>query len=105
MPSSQLGRQHHARNEREDRGQDIHHEQHDGDGEAAVEDGGDAEQPDNPAEGGNEHGVVDGGGGADLAGQDVADQRGDQQDPDELESADGGLGFGDVDHDAGGAMA
>lgn len=105
VTASQLRRQHDGGNESENRCQDIHHEQDDWDSQSAVENGGYAKEPDDPAEGGREHGVVDGGGGADLAGQDVADQGGDEQDPDELEGADRELGFGDVDHGWGEAMA
>ena len=88
MRTTQLLRQHHAGNERENGRKDIHHEQHGRDRQTLYKYSRDSEEPDDPAEGGREHGVVYGGVGAGFAGQDVANQGRDEEDPEELETSD-----------------
>lgn len=77
--------------EGEEGGQGIEDEQDDGEGDGFDEGGGHAVDPDEPAEDDGEHGIVDGRVISGLSGEDVADEGCEEQNPEELERAEGGL--------------
>lgn len=91
MRTIQLLGQHHTSDEREDGRQPIKHQQHDRQRDALDENGCQPEEPHDPAEGCYVHAVVDRAVGLVLAGEDIADQGCDEQDPDELDPAGDGL--------------
>lgn len=86
-----VGSENHGSDKGEDSGQAIENPQDDGDSKRLDKDSGEAIEHDNPAEGSDKHRVVDGGRVAGIgAGDDIADQCGDDEDPEELESPDDG---------------
>lgn len=91
MCTAQLGSQNDARDEGKDRGEAVEDEQDDGDGDGLDKGCGHAEEPDEPAEGCREHGVVGGCIAVGLACEHVADEGCDEQDEDELGGADDDL--------------
>lgn len=101
MRSVELRRQHDAGHEGENSAGGVEDDQEYGDSDGLDEDGGDAVEPDDPAKGRDEHGVVDGGVSLGLSGEHVADEGCDDQDEDELHRAHDQLkdihrgGFGD----------
>ncbi|KND89736.1 hypothetical protein TOPH_05745 [Tolypocladium ophioglossoides CBS 100239] len=87
VDGAQLGGQDDSADEGEEDGEDVEGQHDDGAGERGEEGGGDGVEADDPREDGDEHGEVDGGlggaGGVDVGGDDVADEGGDEERPEE----------------------
>lgn len=102
MCSVQLLRQHNTSDKGEDNGCKIQNTQNNWDGQTLNEHCCHSEKPDYPAKGGDEHGVVDCGVGFGLSREEVTDQCGNKEDPDELDDPDNHLsdmhfgGCGDI---------
>ena len=94
MRSLQLLRQHHPCHKCENRRQQVQYENHSRDSQTLDENRSDSNEPSDPGVSCDVHGVVDGTVCAGLAGQHVADQGGDEDDPDELDGPEDGLGDG-----------
>jgi len=89
---TEFGGKHNSGDERENDGKAIEDEENDRDGERGDDCGDATEQDGDPAPGGGEHGVVDGGlATVDVGGDDVADQGGDEEEPEKGESPQGKL--------------
>ncbi len=91
MSSIQLLRQHNTSDKGEDDGRKVQNTQNNWDRQTLHKHCCDSKKPDNPAKRRDEHGVVDCGAGFALSGEDVTDQRGDKEDPDELDDPDNHL--------------
>ncbi|KFY73918.1 hypothetical protein V499_06010 [Pseudogymnoascus sp. VKM F-103] len=76
----------------------VEDDQNDGDGDGFDDGGGHAVNPDEPAEGDGEHGIVGGWAVGGLAGENVTDEGCDEEDPEELEPTEDDL---DDAHDGG----
>lgn len=86
-----VGSQNHGSDKGEDSGKAIKNPQDDWDSKRLDKDSGEAIEHDNPAEGSDKHRVIDGGRIAGIgAGDDITDQGGNDEDPEELESPDDG---------------
>ncbi|TPX15750.1 uncharacterized protein E0L32_000084 [Thyridium curvatum] len=84
----ELGGEHDAADEVEERGEAVEGQQREGDGGGLDEAGDEAVDGGDPRQHGDEHGEVDGRHGpVDVGGDDVADQRRDEQRPEQLEHA------------------
>ncbi|KFY97183.1 hypothetical protein V498_02203 [Pseudogymnoascus sp. VKM F-4517 (FW-2822)] len=77
--------------EGEEGSEGVEDEQNEGDGDGFDESGGHAEEPDDPAEGDSEHGIVGGWAVGSLSGENVTDEGCEEENPEELEGAEGDL--------------
>jgi hypothetical protein len=102
MCSAELRCQDDAGDEGEDGAEGVEDDQEDGEEDGLDEEDEDAVEPDDPAEGCDEHGVVDGGVRLGLAGENIANEGCDDHQPDELDRAQNQLSnihggrFGDI---------
>ena len=87
--AAQLLREDDTSDEGEQGSEGVEDDQNDGDGDGFDEDGGRAVDPDEPAEGDGEHGIVGGWAVRGFAGEDVTDEGCEEDNPEELEPAEG----------------
>lgn len=88
---SELRRQDDTCDEGEEGSKGVEDEQNEGDGDGFDESSGHAEEPDEPAEGDSEHGIVGGWAVGSLSGENVTDEGCEEENPEELECAEGDL--------------